>query len=118
MGDLAATLLSEEIRSLLYARRNGILVVSALDVTKGIFFRSGQIVFASSTLEADKLGEHLIRLGRISRAEFAAAYESSRGRGRIGQTLVERGLMTGEELGRVVAVQVQKIVMSLFTWLQ
>lgn len=117
MGDLARTLLSEKIRTLVHARRSGILVVSSEEVTKGVFFRGGQIVFASSTLENDKLGESLIRLGRISRAEFAAAYEATQQRKRrLGQELVGAGLLTEEDLARLVAHQVQKIVLSLFTW--
>src|SRR5262249_2838365 len=117
MGDLAQTLLSETIRSLVHARRGGVLVVSNSDVTKGIFFRGGQIVFASSTLDRDKLGENLIRLGRISRNEFAAAYQATREKKRrLGEELVGAGLLTEEELGRILAHQVQKIVLSLFTW--
>jgi tetratricopeptide (TPR) repeat protein len=117
MGDLAQTLLSETIRSLVHARRGGILVVSNHEVTKGIFFRGGQIVFASSTLDRDKLGESLIRLGRISRSEFAAAYQATREKKRrLGEELVGAGLLTEEELGRILAHQVQKIVLSLFTW--
>ncbi len=117
MGDLAHTLLGEKIRSLLHARKSGVLVVSNEQITKGIFFRAGQIVFASSTLDSDKLGESLVRLGRISRAEFAAAYQATREKKkRLGQELIGAGLVTEEELGRIVAHQVQKIVLSLFTW--
>ncbi|MBI3931854.1 MAG: DUF4388 domain-containing protein [Acidobacteria bacterium] len=117
MGDLARTLLSEELRRLLRARRSGVLVLSQGDVTKGLFLRAGQIVFASSTHDGDKLGESLIRLGRISRAEFAAAHAAIRAKKRrLGEELVGAGLITEEELGRVVAHQVQKIVLSVFTW--
>lgn len=117
MKDLARTLLSHEIRSLHHARRSGILAVSSGDVTKGIFFRVGRIAFASSTLDKDKLGENLIRLGRISRAEFVAAYKTTKERRkRLGQALIGAGLVTEEEMGRLVAHQVQKIVLSLFTW--
>jgi tetratricopeptide (TPR) repeat protein len=86
-------------------------------VTKALFFRHGAVVFASSTLDKDKLGENLIRLGRISRADFAAAYEASQhGNQRFGSALVRAGVVTEEELGRIVAQQVQRIVISLFVW--
>src|SRR6476620_10563377 len=117
MADLSRTLLSEEIRDLRHARRSGILAVSSGDVTKALFFRHGAVVFASSTLDKDKLGENLIRLGRISRADFAAAYEASQhGNQRFGSALVRAGVVTEEELGRIVAQQVQRIVISLFVW--
>jgi hypothetical protein len=119
MGDLAQTLLTEKVRSLVHARKSGVLVVSNHTVSKGIFLRAGQVSFASSTLDNDKLGESLIRLGRISRVEFAAAFQANQERKRrLGQELVGAGLMTEEELGRMVAHQVQKIVLSLFTWVE
>lgn len=117
MSDLSQTLLSEEIRALHQSRQSGILAVSSGDTTKALFFRHGAVVFASSTLDKDKLGENLIRLGRISRADFAAAYDASQDKSqRFGTALVHAGVMTEEELGRVVAQQVQRISISLFLW--
>jgi hypothetical protein len=117
MADLARSLLSEEVRALQHGRRSGILAVTAAATAKALFFRHGRIVFASSTLEKEKLGENLVRLGRISRADFAAAYEASQDKKqRFGRALVRAGLMTEEELGKVVAQQVQRIAVSLFQW--
>ncbi|HEY3120712.1 MAG TPA: DUF4388 domain-containing protein [Vicinamibacteria bacterium] len=115
MADLARALLTDKVRELYDGRRSGILVVSRDDVSKGIYFRTGAVVFASSTVVEDRLSENLIRLGRISRAEFAAAYREAQGQ-RVGQALVDAGLLTEDELGRMVAHQVEEIVLSLFTW--
>lgn len=115
--DLSQVLLTERIRQLHSARRSGVLTVSNEECTKRVFFKLGRVVFASSTLEKDRFGEHLIRLGRISRAEFATAYAASlKARRRLGQTLVQAGLLDSEDLGRMAALQVQKIVLSLFGW--
>ena len=116
--DLQLYLLSEEIRSALALGKTGILEVSSRQAGKGIYFRAGQVVFASSSLEEDRLGESLIRLGRISRADFAAAYrlEMGRKRRRIGQALVGAGLISEDELGKLVAHQVESIILSLFQW--
>jgi tetratricopeptide (TPR) repeat protein len=117
MADLTRSLLIEEVRALQLARRSGILALTMGTVAKALFFRHGRIVFASSTLEKEKLGEHLIRLGRISRADFASAYEASLDhKQRFGKAIVTAGLMTEEELGRIVAQQVQRIALSLFQW--
>jgi tetratricopeptide (TPR) repeat protein len=117
MANLAEALLSDEVRRIHDRRRSGILAVSSGDAVKGLFFQTGRIVFASSTADQDKLGENLIRLGRISRSDFAAAYQASQSpRTRLGQALVGAGLLTEEELGRLVAHQVQKIVLSTFLW--
>jgi len=115
MTDLSRTLLSEELRVLTRARKTGVLEVTTPDWAKGIFLIGGRIVFASSTLDKDKLGEQLIRLGRISRDDFMLAFERSQADSeRLGQVLVDAGLIDHEELGRVVAQQVQRIVLSLF----
>jgi len=116
MADISKSLLFDKATGLHTGRRSGILVVTQDDITKGLFFRAGHIVFASSTVEKDKLGENLIRLGRISRADFAAAYQSQGPKKRLGQVLVGAGLMTEEDLGRAVSLQIQKIVISVFTW--
>ena len=117
MANLADALLSDEVRRIHDRRRSGILAVSSGQAVKGLFFQTGRIVFASSTEDQDKLGENLIRLGRISRSDFALAYQASQSpRTRLGQALVGAGLLTEEELGRLVAHQVQKIVLSTFRW--
>ena len=116
--DLASRLLSEEIRTLHALAKTGILEVSSRLAGKGIYFRAGQIVFASSSLEEDRLGESLIRLGRISRADFAAAYKLEMGKRkrRIGQALVGAGLISEDELGKLVSHQVESVILSLFQW--
>lgn len=117
MTDLADRLLSEEIHAVWAKRQTGILEVSAGEVAKGIFFRKGHVAFASSSQEADKLGENLIRLGRISRAEFTSAYKNvASRRQRLGQALVHAGRLSEEEMGRLVARQVETIILSLFMW--
>lgn len=116
MADLARVLLAEELRSLVAGAKSGVLEVDSGEWAKALFLIGGRVVFASSTLDKDKLGEHLIRLGRISRDQFVRAFERSRLEGeRLGQVLVDVGLLDEEELGRLVAVQVQKIAVSLFT---
>jgi hypothetical protein len=117
MPDLARTLLLEQVAELHRRRRSGILAVTAGEVTKGLFLQHGRVVFASSTLDADKLGENLIRLGRINRTEFAGAYQRSQEGGhRLGHELVDAGLLSPDELPRLVTHHVRKLALSLFTW--
>jgi hypothetical protein len=117
MADLARELLLEQVAELHRRRRSGILAVTAGEVTKGLFLQEGRVVFACSTLETDKLGENLIRQGRINRDEFAGAFQRAREGGRrLGLELVGAGLLTQEELPRLVMHHVRKLALSLFTW--
>jgi hypothetical protein len=117
MADLARALLLEQVAELHRRRRSGILAVTAGEVTKGLFLQEGRVVFACSTLEADKLGENLIRQGRINRDEFADAFQRAREGGRrLGHELVGAGVITPDELPRLVMHHVRKLALSLFTW--
>jgi hypothetical protein len=116
---LADVLLADEVCSHQRAGHTGLLAVYGSGVTKALCFQDGRIVFASSTSQDDKLGEQLVRLGRISRTEFVVAFQRATDSGtRLGQALVGAGLLTEEEIGQLVARQVRKIALSLFTWTQ
>jgi len=86
-------------------------------VVKTVFFDHGRIVFAASNLKKDRLGEALVALGRITDEEFtrvsALLNEEGRKR-RFGDALVQSGVLDKNEVGRSVARQVDRIVLSLF----
>jgi tetratricopeptide (TPR) repeat protein len=117
MTDLAQSLLSEELRSLQRRQWTGVLSLSSGEVTKGLFMRDGHIVFAASTLEEDKLGETLVRAGRISRDQLDAAHRSAQAASRrLGLALVGAGAVSTEELIAAVSAQVERIVLSVLQW--
>jgi tetratricopeptide (TPR) repeat protein len=86
-------------------------------IVKTVFFDHGRIVFAASNLKKDWLGEALVALGRITDEEFtrvsALVKEEGRKR-RFGDALVQSGVLDKNEVGRSVARQVDRIVLSLF----
>ncbi len=117
MADLRQTLLLDEVRELRRRKWSGVVALAAGDVRKGIYLRRGAFVFAASTVEEDKLGEHLVRTGRISREQFEGAYQASQGPGRrLGQALVETGALAESDLDVLVAEQVRSIALSAFRW--
>ena len=117
MTDLAQSLLSEELRSLQRRQWTGVLSLSSGEVTKGLFLRDGRIVFAASTLIEDKLGETLVRAGRINRDQLDEAYRSAQAASRrLGISLVGAGAVSTEELEAAVAEQVERIVLSVLRW--
>jgi hypothetical protein len=91
-------------------------VVTSPPASKTVFFDRGFVVFASSNLTSDSLGERLIRAGRISRHELDLVGMLMKGGKRtFRQSLVLSGIVSEEELGRHVAAQVNGIVLSLFS---
>jgi Domain of unknown function (DUF4388) len=117
LTDLARTPIAETLRRLSAERRSGDLQVRSGKVAKTIFFDHGRVVFAASNLKKDRLGEALIALGRITDDDFNRASALMKGdrKRRFGEALVQSGVMDKYELGRSVARQVKRIVLSLFS---
>lgn len=117
LTDLAVSPISETLRKLSVDRRSGDLQVQSGRIVKTVFFDHGRIVFAASNLKKDRLGEALVALGRITDEEFtrvsALVKEEGRKR-RFGDALVQSGVLDKNEVGRSVARQVDRIVLSLF----
>lgn len=115
VGPLSATPLAEVMRKIALEERSGDLQVIFGQTIKTIYFDRGFVVLAASNLKNDRLGESLIERGRISRHELALATMLMKtGQKKIGQALVQAGVMAEEELGRSVALQVNRIALSLF----
>ncbi len=98
-------------------RFSGELICSKGIISKTIYFEYGSIVFANSTLTSERLGEMLIRIGRISISEYEQATTLMRVQGlRFGSALIEIGCVTPEELRPFIVSQVANIIYSLFDW--
>src|SRR5215472_6016121 len=118
LSDLSVTPMAELIRRLSAERRTGDLQVRSGKTVKTVFFDAGRVVFAASNLKKDRLGEALVALGRITDDEFKKATELLKHdrRRRLGDVLVQSGVLERNELGRAIARQVKRIVISLFSF--
>ena len=116
LDDLSIVPFAEVFRRVSSQRLSGDLQVRMGRRAKTIFFDRGALVFAASNAKKDRLGESLVALGRLSEEQFESASALMRQdrRGRFGEALQAAGLMDEKEVGRAVAMQVQRIVLSLF----
>lgn len=96
--------------------QEGELVFSFPDATKRLYLRSGNIVFASSTLLDDRLGEMLMSKGRLDRGTFDSASKETSSSKKFGRVLIERGILSAHDLYDAVRDQIESIVHSLFTY--
>ncbi len=116
-GSLADTTVAELIREVYSARTTGILHVERDGVAKRLYFKKGNVVFANSDINDDRLGEFLIRTGEIDRAAFDRASELMRKTGkRMGKTLIDLEVLSPDKLTGLVRGQVQQIIYSVFDW--
>jgi len=118
VGRLSETPLPSLLRSLQHAQATGELTVTRNDQTKLIYFKHGDIIFASSRYEDERLGEMLLKWGKITFAQYEMSVRLMREtKKQQGTILVEQGILTPKELFLAVSVQVKEIIFSLFTWL-
>ncbi len=115
-GQLSLLPLPEILQFLRGARSTGILTVVSGGARKSIYLSGGRVVFAASNLPNDRLGEILIREGKITIEEYEASIRGiSRGK-RQGRVLVEMGALSPKDLWEGVQFQVREIVYSIFPW--
>jgi tetratricopeptide (TPR) repeat protein len=118
LTDLSVTPIAEPLRQLAVERRSGDLQVQSGRAVKTIFFDGGRAIFAASNMKKDRLGESLVDQGRITAEEYrqAEAYLKGDRKLRIGDALVGAGLLQKSEIGRMVARQVNRILLSTFAF--
>ncbi len=116
-GDIKGMTIPWLFQDLRAENKTGTVALSRDAEVKKVFFRSGEIIYASSNLDADQLGSSLIRAGKLTGEHRTAAEEAARKTGKaLGAVLVERGLITPQDLVAGAKLQVKEIVSSLYLW--
>ena len=106
-----------DVLSLLHRlNKSGFLLFASAEHEKSIYLHRGEVVFASSNQDVDRLGECLFRGGMLTLAQLRDAEERWTPNSRLGKVLVERGTLTPRELWDGVKYQVEEIVRSLFAY--
>ena len=115
-GSLALCDFPTLIQALYGCRWTGTATLTLGGVGKSVFFEGGRLVFASSTSQDDRLGELLLRRGRITLQQLTEAVGALGSGKRLGAVLVEQGALTPKDLVRGVVEHTQEIIYSLFQW--
>ncbi len=118
-GYIQKTPLTDILDDLRQGKSTGTLTVHRGGVSKSIHFKGGQIVFASSNETRDRLGETLVKAGKIKRENLEYAlhlFNKNAGLKKLGAIMVENGLISPKELFSGLKIQVKDIIFSLFLW--
>jgi tetratricopeptide (TPR) repeat protein len=114
-GDLKEQSLPAILVHLNSIRATGTLRVRTGAFEKRMYLIEGNAIFASSTYEDDRLGEMLLKAGKINLEQYNRSVEMLKKTGkRQGAILVELGYLTPKDLFWGVKYQVQEIICSLF----
>ena len=88
----------------------GELVILQEEATRSIFFETGQVVSAATTVPGEKLGEILWRFGAITRDQLDEVVRTAERNGkRVGETAIELEFVGPDELFRMMARQVEEV---------
>ncbi|HEU4762121.1 MAG TPA: DUF4388 domain-containing protein, partial [Gemmatimonadales bacterium] len=117
-GSLSEASLPDVIQLLALGRRSGCLAVADRQNFGYIYFEDGRIIFASIVNRRDRLGDLLVRNGKLSADLLAKAIDmqAANPERRIGQILLELDAITPDALREFVALQIEEAVYFLFTW--
>ena len=117
-GNLKTIAFSDILQLVSTGKKTGRLMVTHASQKKELFFRSGNLISAtSSNTQEDMIGNLLVRMGKINKADLQKAVNIQQQSGRrIGAVMLELGLLTKAELAQYLKIQVEEIVYNLFSW--
>jgi tetratricopeptide (TPR) repeat protein len=104
---------AQSFRNLYLTKRTGLLVCEGEDARRALNFRSGFVVGARSSRVEDRLGELLIRKGRITKQQFEDAAHFIKSGWKLGEILVELKLLEKDEVEQFVRIQLLEIARSV-----
>ncbi|NWF76942.1 MAG: tetratricopeptide repeat protein [Nitrospirae bacterium] len=114
-GNLKTFSLPKILSYLNKKRYTGTLIINTPVFTKKVFLIKGDAIFAASSYEDDRLGEMLIKAGKITLEQLDQSVNLLKQTGkRQGAILVELGYLTPKDLFWGVKYQVKEIIYSLF----
>jgi Domain of unknown function (DUF4388) len=115
-GSLAEHDFPRLVQALQERRWTGVLTLTHGGVGKSVVVQDGRMVFASSSSRDERLGELMLRRGRISLRQLADAGKLLAPGKRLGTVLVEQGALSPKDLVRSVVEHTQEIIYGAFQW--
>ena len=136
-GSLQTMSVPDLLQFLAVGRKTGLLNFTHGKVVKGIYFEEGVIVGSSTNDPREYFGQMLIHYGKITEEQLQAAMEAQRTdakspadnqaqeskensqgpeRRRLGQVLVDSGVLTNAEVVEVLEIRTVDIIYDLFIW--
>jgi uncharacterized protein DUF4388 len=115
-GQISELPVPDILQHLRMSQATGILTLVAGGARKALYLKDGRVVFASSNLPNDRLGEILLREGKITVEEYEASIKAITKGKRQGKVLVEMGALSPKDLWEGVQFQVKEIVYTVFQW--
>ena len=117
-GSLKEASLPDVLQLLALGQKTGCLSIADRSNFGYIYFDKGRICYASIVNRRDRLGDILVKNGKISQEQLEAgvAQQGKERDKKLGQILVNQSVITQPELERYMRMQIEESVYYLFTW--
>jgi len=117
-GSLREASLPDVLQLLAMGRKTGRLALTHRNNFGSIWFDAGRISYASIVNRRDRIGERLVQAGVITAEALRDAIEAqgTQPDARLGDVLVHRELVSRDVLNDYLRVQVEETVFLLYTW--
>ena len=115
-GDLSRIQLPDVLSFLSMIRGTGKLLLVHDRMERSIYWKDGEIVFASSNSPEHSLGMFLLRNGKITQQQYDDSKRRVTATTRHGKLLVQMGAISPKDLWWGVKNQALEIIYSLFSW--
>ncbi|MEN8155042.1 MAG: DnaJ domain-containing protein [Acidobacteriota bacterium] len=103
------------LRKILWEGLSGIITVKGDNFEKKVYFKNGSVLFATTNVIQERLGEILFKSGKITRQEFWSIHKMIENRNqKIGKLFVENGILSEKDVFQGIQLQIQSIVLSMF----
>jgi tetratricopeptide (TPR) repeat protein len=116
-GALGEGVLPGLLRELYVGRKSGMLALHRGTDRRGFRFRNGHIVHADTSVREDRMGELLVRHGKLTAPDLKRAIGFAvRDNKRLGTVLVELGLLPADQIEDALALHVHELLSKVFSW--
>jgi hypothetical protein len=117
-GDLSTIGLGEVFQMISMSQKEGTLIVQDAESRKCVFFGvSGVQLISSGRRKGMKIGDMLMRVGKVTEDQLQDALENGRiQKKKLGEVLVEGGIVSEEEIKSVIREQIEEEIYDLFLW--
>lgn len=110
--------LGDLLQWLSMTRRTGILSLDRGAVHKELFFHEGSLISASSSDPREFLSQIFLSQGVVAEREIERLYRHiEENGGKLGQLMVEIGLLTLDELQRYLRLKAEESIYDCFLWI-
>ena len=117
MGEVGGVGLLDLLGLFNQTRRSLRIVVSRGRVERAILLRDGDIGSVASSDPRDRLGEFLVRIGKLTEARLKESLSTAQAGGRkLGQHLVATGVLSSHELWGAIQQQIMEIICDVVAW--